>query len=202
MSHKFLGPEPDMTQLTIFLNIAVVGLVASSSCTTKEFTETPAEVENPCEGHFYYDYFYPDDEDSFFLHQWRGELRYTSDEAYIYIEWKKLVHDPRCVHTIEFFVNGVREDAWEEQNETAIINNLGEFSLRVEVFYRFWGGSSSCGGLGDEDACECFEATTNLEVLVGDDHCANAPPLVAGGFAGGDISLLNWTKISSYNQLL
>ena len=87
-------------------------------------------------------------------------------------------------------------------NETAIINNLGEFSLRVEVFYRFWGGSSSCGGLGDEDACECFEATTNLEVLVGDDHCANAPPLVAGGFAGGDISLLNWTKISSYNQLL
>ena len=76
------------TTLLILPPWAVVGLVASSSCTTKEFTETPAEVENPCEGHFYYDYFYPDDEDSFFLDQWRGELRYTSDEAYIYIQWK------------------------------------------------------------------------------------------------------------------
>ena len=71
---------------------------------------------------------------------------------------------------MEFFVDGVKqEDAWGRQNENARIDKMGEFSLKVEVYYLIPGTSGDCY----ERQCKCFEATKKLNVPEGDNGGGN-----------------------------
>ena len=116
----------------VLLSVAqLINTIESSACVQKEFTETPLEVQNSCSRENIENY-------------WRGELSYTRTETYIEVHWKKIVQDSVCVKAMEFFVDGVKQkDVWGRQNENVRIDKIGEFSLKVEVYFLIPGSSGT-----------------------------------------------------------
>ena len=144
----------------------LINTIESSQCSSKEFTETPKEVQNSC------------DSAANIENRWRGELSYTETETYIEVDWKKIVQDSACVKAMEFFVDGVKQEgAWGGHQESTRIDKIGEFSLKVEVYFLIPGTSGTCYGVPNE--CKCFEATMQLNVPEGDNGGDN------GGRNGG-----------------
>ena len=186
-----------MASLTSFFILVTtslgVDLIASSSssCLQREFTETPVEVQNSC------------DSTENLENRWRGELSYTWNETYIELHWKKIVQDWTCVKAMEFFVDGVwQKDVWGRGKEDVRINRIGEFSLKVEVYFLIPGTPGYCYGVPKK--CRCFEASSNLivsdgnggiihdnnqEGIVDENMATTDISLVAGAFAGGKIFL-------------
>ena len=92
-----------------------------------------------------------------------GRAEYKKHEAYIEIEWKKIVQKASCVLAMEFFVNGVNErEIWKRHEETVRINKIDQFSLKVEVFFKISGTTGNC--YGSRGSCYCFEATTDVNI--------------------------------------
>ena len=164
----------------------LINTIESSQCSSKEFTETPKEVQNSC------------DSAANIENRWRGELSYTETETYIEVDWKKIVQDSACVKAMEFFVDGAKQkDIWGGHKESIKIDKSGEFSLKVEVYFVIYGKSgSSCYGTPGQE-CKCFEATKKLNVPEGDEgtidnnqeESTNNIPVVAGAFAAGNLFL-------------
>ena len=140
--------------MAVLLFVAfLISSTESSSCIHKKFTKTPTEVQNSC---------FPENIDN----RWRGELNYTRTETYIELRWKKIVQDPDCVKAMEFFVDDVKaKDIWGSHNENVRIDKIGTFSLKIQVFFLKSGTSGNC--YGSNRKCRCFEATTHLNVHVG-----------------------------------
>ena len=171
----------------VLLSVAqLINTIESSSCVQKEFTETPIEVQNSCSREN-------------MENRWRGELSYTRKETYIEVYWKKIVQDSLCVRSMEFFVDGVKQkDVWGRPNENVRIDKIGEFSLKVEVYYLIPGTSGDCYGR----QCKCFEATINLNVQEGNwgneriegidagDQTDSGLPIEVAAASGGAIILL------------
>ena len=158
-----------------FFILATSSFTFLSSCDQKEFTETPIEVQNSCDTHN-------------IESQWRGELSYTRTETYIDVHWKKIVQDWTCVKAMEFFVDEVKDRGiWGRQNENVRINKIGEFSLKVEVYFLIRGNSAdTCHGVPGWQ-CKCFEATINLKVHEGnEDNEGNGGN---GGDGGNDTGI-------------
>ena len=168
----------------VFLSVAqLIKTTESSSCSPKEFTETPIEVQNSCSREN-------------MENRWKGELSYTRKETYIEVHWTRIVQDALCVKAMEFFVDGVKQkDAWGGHQESVRIDKSGEFSLKVEVYFLIPGTSGDCYWVPEE--CKCFEATKKLNVPEGDEgtidnnqeESTNNIPVVAGAFAAGNLFL-------------
>lgn len=63
-------------------------------------------------------------------------------------------------------MDGVKQgDIWGGHEDSVKINKIGEFSLKVEVYFLVSGTPGSCYGV--PTGCRCFEATTNLNVEEG-----------------------------------
>jgi len=140
--------------ILLSLFILLLNSKESSSCDQKEFTETPIEVQNSC------------DSTENIQNRWRGELSYTWRKTYIDVHWKKIMQDWKCVKDMKFFVDGVQDRGiWGRQNELVRINKIGEFSLKVQVYFVIPGTSGDCYGR----ECKCFEATINLNVHEGNE---------------------------------
>ena len=134
----------------VLLFVAQLMNTIESSCIQKEFSENPIEVQDSCSREN-------------LENRWRGELSYTWKETYIEVQWKKIVQDWTCVKNMEFFVDGVRDESiWGMQNEIVRINMIGEFSLKVEVYFVMPGTPGTCYGV--PSACRCFEATIDLNI--------------------------------------
>ena len=177
-----------MASLALFFILVTPSFASLSSCVQKEFTETPKEVQNSC--------FLENIEN-----QWRGELSYTRSETYIEVQWRKIVQDWTCVKAMEFFVDGVKQiNIWGGQQESVRIGKIGEFSLKVQVYFLVLGTPGFC--YGELWECRCFEATKYLNVHEGnggtvvdknqegtseENRGTTDIPLVAGAFAGGNI---------------
>ena len=142
-----------MALLVLLSAAQLINTIESSSCSPKEFTDTPIEVENSC------------DTTENLENRWRGELSYTRTETHTEVHWKKIVQDWECVKAMEFFMDSVKQqDIWGDHKESVWIEKSGEFSLKVEVY--FVGGrkfGSSCYGIPGRE-CKCFEATKNLNI--------------------------------------
>ena len=106
---------------------------------------------------------------------------------------------------MEFFVDEVKDRGiWGRQNENVRINKIGEFSLKVEVYFLIPGTPGFCFGV--PTGCRCFEATMNLNTLedngvtiidinqedTTEENRGTAdisPLMLAGAFAGGNLFL-------------
>ena len=110
-----------MTPVSLFFAslCCLIGTSSESDHTTKreekEFTETPEEVENTCDRN----------DEATIKTRWRGELSIIKHEKHIEIEWKKIVQRASCVRAMEFFVDGVKEEAlWGGHKETVRIYKI------------------------------------------------------------------------------
>ena len=169
----------------VLLSVAqLINTIESSSCSPKEFTETPIEVQNSCSREN-------------IENRWRGELSYTRTETHIEVDWKKIVQDSVCVKAMEFFVDGVKQpDHWGKHKESVRIYKSGEFSLKVEVYFVNFlipvQISSSCYGIPGRE-CKCFEATKKLIVPGngnGNNEDGSTSPLTVAAASGGVILFL------------
>ena len=182
----------------VLLSVAqLIKTTESSSCSPKEFTETPIEVQNSCSREN-------------MENRWKGELSYTRKETYIEVHWTRIVQDALCVKAMEFFVDGVKQkDIWGGHQESVRIDKSGEFSLKVEVYFLIPGTSGDCYWVPEE--CKCFEATKKLNVPEGDEGTIdnnqeestnNGTPdvnilAVAGAFAAGNPFLIHFLVIKA-----
>ena len=114
----------------------------SNSCAVrviKEFTKTPEEVESTCDRN----------NEETIKRRWRGELSIIKHKTYVEIEWKKIVQRASCVKAMEFFVDGVKQEAlWAHHKDSVRINKIEQFSPKVEVFFTISGTTGQCYGPG------------------------------------------------------
>ena len=94
--------------------------------------------------------------------QWKGELSYNNQNTYLKVQWRNIVRDQNCVHSMSFFVDGVEQkDLWNRNKESVLINNNALFSLKVKVSIKKNPRHNFCYLNWN---CECIEATVKIHL--------------------------------------